>query len=183
MSLQNGSVTEVCYVTGDMDAAARHWANIAGAGPFYLMPMPEMAFESGGRHFGGRIKAALGFSGTTLVEFIEPLPDTPAIFGEVLERHGEGATHHIMTNIKPISPADFDAICADYEKTGLEKVLAFEVPGQGRNAFFDARREMGVFLEVLECPDTVFGMLDAMYDAHRQGAGDKPLRDVSELFG
>lgn len=183
MSLAHGSITEVCYVTRDMEKAAARWAALAGAGPFYLMPTPEMQFTADGRVFPGRIKAALGFSGTTLVEFIEPLPDTPSIFQEVLDANGEGAMHHIMSNIKPISADEFDAICEDYASQGLKAVLQFEVPGQGRNTFFDARDQLGAFIEVLQVPEHAFDMLNAMYAVHTDPSGGRGLKDIAQLFG
>ncbi|HLS99563.1 MAG: VOC family protein [Porticoccaceae bacterium] len=183
MSLAHGSVTEVCYVTHDMEAAAARWAELVGGGPFYLMPSPEMTFEGpNGEVFSGRIKAALGFSGTTLVEFIEPLVDSPAIFREVLEANGEGAMHHVMTNVAPMDAEDFDSLCRHYEQAGLPRVLKFEVPGQGRNCFYDARDRIGAFIEVLQVPDHAFDMLNLMQAAHRAPVKGRPLQDIAELF-
>lgn len=187
MSLTMGSVTEVCYVTGDMEKAAAHWANIADSGPFFLMPSQEMTFDNGSETFTGHIKAALGFAGTTLVEFIEPLPDSPAIFAEVLEANGEGAIHHIMTNIAPLAPGGFEALCHHYRSAGLECVLEFEVPALGRVCFFDARREMGVFIEVMDAPPSTVDLLEAMYGAHQrrqsqQRKGQQPLQNITDLM-
>lgn len=183
MSLSPGAVTEVCYITNDMEKIAARWASLVGGGPFYLMPMPEMTFEGmDGQLFSGRIKAALGFSGTTLVEFIEPLDDSPAIFREVLEACGDGAMHHIMTNVRPMSAEDFDRQCLAYEQAGLPRVLKFEVPGQGRNYFYDARAELGAFIEVLQVPEHAFDMLDRMQAAHQAADKGRPLQNLADLF-
>lgn len=182
MSLAYGSVTEVCYVTHNMEKAAERWSNLVGGGPFYLMPMPEMVFEAPGRVFSGRIKAALGFSGTTLVEFIEPLADSPSIFREVLDANGDGAMHHIMTNVRPMTAEDFDNTCQSYSDAGLEKVLSFDVPGQGRNCFYDARQQLGAFIEVLQVPEHAFDMLNLMSAAHQAGGKRKALQDLADLF-
>lgn len=182
MSLPHGSVTELCYVTHDMEKAAERWSSLVGGGPFYLMPMPEMVFESAGKVFSGRIKAALGFSGTTLVEFIEPLGDSPAIFREVLDANGDGAMHHIMTNVRPMTAEDFDNTCKAYSDAGLEKVLSFDVPGQGRNCFYDARQQLGAYIEVLQVPDHAFDMLNLMQAAHHVGGKRKAFQDIADLF-
>lgn len=182
MRLPSGSVTEMCYVTADMKQATEQWASLAGAGPFYLMPMPETLYRSGDSQFTGRIKAALGFSGTTLVEFIEPLPDSPALFQEVLASKGEGALHHIMSNIQAITEDDFDRICAAYCEQGLAPVLEFEVPGQGRNTFFDARQQLGAYIEVLQVPAHALDMLDRMYAAHQAVGAKKAFQSIADLY-
>lgn len=182
MSLSYGSVIEVCYVTHNMEKAAEQWAKLVGAGPFYLMPMPETEFTAGDKQFIGRIKAALGFSGTTLVELIEPQADSPSIFQEVLDANGDGALHHVMTNVRPTTAEDFEQICAGYIEQGLKPVLEFEVPNHGRNTFFDARKELGAFIEVLQVPPQAFDMLNLMQAAHLSTEAKKPFQSINDLF-
>ena len=181
MSLPHGSVTEVCYVTEDIEQAANRWANITGAGPFYLMMAPETEMNYRGAIISDTITAALGFSGTTLVEFIQPNAN-PSIFKEVMDAKGDGAVHHVMPNIRPITGEQYDALCKDYDEAGIEKVLSFNVPDLGRNCFYDARDKLGVFLEVLEVPEHAFDMVNLMYRSHQSRAGQKPFQGIADLF-
>ena len=92
-----GSVTEICYVTTDLTRAIERWAQDLGAGPFFTLTIPA---NFGTRTYRGRpaedsFIAALGFCGSTLVEFVQPLNDRPSVFREVLDERGDLAAHHI----------------------------------------------------------------------------------------
>ena len=87
MSITPGTVTEVCYVTHDLDRTIQRWVDGVGAGPFFVM---NLAADFGVRSYRGSpakdsFKAALGFSGDTLLEFVQPTNDEPSVFREVLE--------------------------------------------------------------------------------------------------
>ena len=91
-----GSVTEICYVTTDLTRAIERWAQDLGAGPFFTLTIPA---DFGTRTYRGRpaqdsFSAALGFCGSTLVEFVQPLNDRPSVFREVLDERGDLAAHH-----------------------------------------------------------------------------------------
>lgn len=182
MSLPNGSITEICYVTHDMARAAEQWSLIHGAGPFFRMPAPVTTMIYRGKTVERTIQAALGFSGTTLLEFIQPDAED-SIFREVLEAKGDFAMHHVMTDIRGFLPGEYEERCEHYRAQGMAPVLEFEVPNQGRNCFFDGREQTGVFIEVLETPESAMTMVAAMYAAHRGHDGTRPLRAVAELFG
>lgn len=181
MTLEPGSVTEVCYVTHDIEAMARRWSAVARAGPFFMMQVPDMPRLYRGRMSDDRFTAALGFSGTTLVEFIQPLDDKPSLFREVLDVKGDGAVHHIMPNIRPGGAEGYDALCKSYEDQGLERVLDFTNPGGGRNCFYDGRAQVGVFIEVLEVGPATYDFLGRMYDAHCRDGGTRALGDLADL--
>jgi hypothetical protein len=182
MSIPHGTVTEVCYVTHDLDRAIERWVDGVGAGPFFIM---NLAADFGERNYRGApardsFKAALGFSGNTLVEFIQPTNDQPSVFREVLEAKGDMAMHHIMPNIRPMTADDYDALRDRYLALGYVAAIDMKLPGLGRNILFDAREQLGVFVELLESSAAMYAGLENMHAAHVGWDGQRPQRDFME---
>jgi len=179
-----GSVTEICYVTRDLPGAVQRWAENLGAGPFFSLTIPA---EFGTRIYRGSraedsFSAALGFCGTSLIEFVQPLDQQPAVFREVLEERGDLAAHHVYPNIRPLTAAEFDAERARYERAGFAAALDMVLPGLGRNVLFDARHKLGVFVELLEVSPPMYAGVERMLAAHRSWNGERPLRDFAETM-
>jgi hypothetical protein len=182
MSIPHGTVTEVCYVTHDLDAAIERWVEGTGAGPFYVM---NLAADFGVRSYRGApakdsFKAALGFSGMTLIEFIQPTNDEPSVFREVLAAKGDMAVHHIMPNIQPMTTQDYDDLRDRYLALGYVPAIDMVLPGLGRNILFDAREQLGVFVELLEASPMMYAGLENMHAAHVGWDRQRPQRDFME---
>lgn len=182
MSLPPGSISEICYVTSDLEKTVAKWAATVGAGPFYEFPCPTENLLLRGEIIADRFRAALGFMGTTVIEILEPNGPAHSIFTQVLAENGEGAVHHIYPNMQPLTTDEFNRICDDYSAQGLERVMDFTVPGMGRNAFFDAREQVGSYIEIVESGPIAQRFTDAMYDAHVKGLEGRPLRPISEIL-
>lgn len=181
-SVQHGLVLETCYVTHDLERAIGAWTAGAKAGPFYVLNMPA---DIGVRIYRGApardsFKAALGFSGLGLVEFIQPTNDAPSVFREVLETKGDMAVHHIMPDVRPMSAADYDALYKHYTELGYVDAINMVIPGLGRNSLFDARDKLGTFIELLEVTPAMYAGLEKMYAAHVGWNGERPIRDFME---
>jgi hypothetical protein len=127
-------------------------------------------------------QAAIGFMGTTCIELMQPTNEAPSIIREILDARGEGAVQHLYPHIRPLDAGQYDEMCAKYTAMGLEEALSFRVPGMGRNAFFDATRTLGCFLEVLEFgADAYESVLGGMYESHRNWDGSDPIRSMDSL--
>ena len=179
-----GSVTEICYVTTDLPGAVHRWAESLGAGPFFSLTIPA---EFGARIYRGSpaddsFAAALGFCGTSLIEFVQPLDDRPSVFREVLEERGDFAIHHVYPNIRPITAPEFDEQRARYELAGFAAALDMVLPGLGRNVLFDARPKLGVFIELLEVSPAMFAGVERMLEAHQSWDGSRPMREFAETM-
>jgi hypothetical protein len=179
-----GSVTEICYVTNDLPGAVHRWAESLGAGPFFSLTIPA---EFGTRIYRGSpaddsFAAALGFCGTSLIEFVQPLDQRPSVFREVLEERGDLAVHHVYPNIRPLAAAEFDTERARYERAGFAAALDMVLPGLGRNVLFDARHKLGVFVELLEVSPPMYAGVERMLSAHQSWNGVRPLRDFAETM-
>jgi hypothetical protein len=179
-----GTVSEICYVTNDLERAISRWSAGLKAGPFYTM---TIAANFGTRLYRGRaaedsFTAALGFSGMTLIEFVQPQNDKPSVFREVLDLHGDMACHHVFPNIRPLSGAEFDRERARYELAGYVAALDMVLPGLGRNILFDARAALGVFVELLEVSPPMYAGVEKMLGAHQSWDGTRPMRDFAETM-
>lgn len=173
--------SEVCYVVRDVEKAAREWARTVGAGPFYLIEPHDTARLYRGRPCKDPHRVALGSLGTTVIEFVQPLDETPSIWREVLDVKGE-SLHHVFPDIRPMTAEDYDRRFTAYLASGLEPALTGEVDGIGRHAFFDALDRMGCFIELLEVSERIWNFTLAQHRAHLAFDGSRPLRDMSELF-
>lgn len=182
MSISHGAVAEVCYVTHDIERAIRHWTEGVKAGPFYVL---TCAADFGQRSYRGApakdsYKAAIGFSGNTLIEFIQPTNDEPSVFQEILKTKGEMAVHHIYPDIRPLSSAEYDAMRNRYLDLGYVAALDMVLPVLGRCILFDAREQLGVFVELMEGSPEVFASLENIHAAHINWDGSRPQREFME---
>ena len=179
------SMTKICFVTNDVGKAVQQWAEGAKAGPFYMMESVVGFF--GERSYRGGpakddFKAALGFSGNTLIEFVEPTNDEPSVFQEVLKTRGDMAFHHVYPDLRPLSDAEYDSMHARYLELGYVAALESALPGGGRCTHFDACGQLGVYVELMTCSPDVYSGFEKMRATHSNWDGDRPLRDPAELF-
>jgi hypothetical protein len=163
-------IVQICQVTRDRDRSIASWIGLYGAGPFFVAD-----FRLEGHHYRGRpvtadVRVGLAFCGSLLIELAQPNGVGPSIYHEVLESRGE-AVHHFW---KP--SADLDAEIARYAAKGCPVIAGGPIPGMGRQAFVDTRAETGVFTEILELADWVYGALDLMRQAHLCWDGSDPVR-------
>ena len=113
---------------------------------------------------------------------MQPTNKAPSIIREILDARGEGAVQHMYPNIRPLDASQYDALCAKYRTMGLEEALSFQVPGMGRNAFFDATQSLGCFLEVLEFSEEAYNLvLGGMYEAHCEWDGSDLIRSMDSF--
>lgn len=182
MPFEAGALSEICYVTADVDAAVDRWVRTTGAGPFFEFPCPTSGIWVRGQIIEENFRAAIGFVGMTVIELLEPRAAAPSIFTEVLREKGEGAVHHIYPKMRRLDAADYDRVCAGYEAMGMAKAMDFTVPGIGRNCFYDGREQVGSYIEVLEINALVEQFNDHMHAAHVKGVEGRPLRHFQEIF-
>jgi hypothetical protein len=121
--------------------------------------------------------AAIGFLGSTIIEFVQPRNRAPSIFREILDTRGE-AIHHVLPRVCPCTPQEYDSSFHRYRGQGYEPALTLVVPGFGRNAFFDAVDRFGFFIELLEIPATAAQVTEAMHAAHIGWDGHDPIRSL-----
>lgn len=139
-------ISQIAILTHNVEKAARHWGEYLG------MPTPEIVisdgFEKTGALYRGEPCHALLYQAffefeNIQMEIIQPVDDTPSIWRECLDRNGEGL-HHISFEVKDM-PRHIEN-CADKDMPLMQKG---EYQG-GRYAYFDARDNLNIILEMVE---------------------------------
>ena len=135
MSLQAsyGPIRQMGYVVRDIEAAMRAWAGRLRIGPWFYNP--RLALEAysfrGVAYSDLHMSYALANSGELQIELIQQRCDTPSLYREHLERHGEGLQHVCVW------PEDYDAVYALAQASGLEPAQEGRFGGGIRFAYFE----------------------------------------------
>ena len=163
-----GPVMQIAFVPEDFDAAVRHWTQVMGVGPFFLLENIQLEDS---RYLGAPntclFSIALAYWGDLQVELIRQENDAPSIYRGAA---GQGL-HHIC-----LITDDIAAARATAEAAGATVLVEGKVGADGAVIYVDSGGGPGCIVEVLQ-PAT--GMLDlfAMIRAAAQDwDGSEPLR-------
>lgn len=163
-----GPVMQIAFVPADFDAALRHWTQVMGVGPFFLLENIQL---DDSRYLGAPntclFSIALAYWGDLQVELIRQENDAPSIYRGAA---GQGL-HHIC-----LITDDIAAARATAEAAGATVLVEGKVGADGAVIYVDSGGGPGSIVEVLQ-PAT--GMLDlfAMIRAAAQDwDGSEPLR-------
>jgi len=168
----NGGYVQVSYIVADVEAAAREWVELRGAGPFFLKPYKtqgEVSYR--GEPATLDHVSAFGQFGSVMVELIQPLGDAPSVYRDI---HGGGdqGLHH------------FAEICADIElainaaeSLGYPLVARSGTP-QTPAVFVDARHELGHMIELCQESPQLRYLYQFVADAARNWDGTNPVRSL-----
>lgn len=176
MMQPKGSVMELCQVVRDMDRALDHWTKAIGAGPFFVFDVPVLPGQTyRGAPTEVSMKVAFGFSGGLLIELLQQSNETPSVFSEMLDAHGEGY-HHVMLRIP------FDEGVARLEGQGFEIAFGGAMPTGERIAIFDTRSGNGGYIELMDISPAMEASMERMHRAHLAWDGvTDPVRTMADL--
>ena len=140
-----GPIRQLGYVVRDIEAAMAVWAGKLRIGPwFYNMRLPLDEYRFRGVDLAGMdMSYALANSGDMQIELIQQRCDTPSIYREFLDQHGEGLQHICVW------PDDYDGVHASAVANGLTPVQEGRV-GAIRFAYFEDALHAGTSLEMSE---------------------------------
>lgn len=181
MTIPYGTISEICYVVRDLEKSVYTWAETVGAGPFFEVEVVLQDVIYRGRPAQDTFKAVLGFSGSTVVEFVEPESKAGSVWRELLGKK-DLALHHIYPNMRPLTAAAYDDEVAKYEHAGLKMAWSSFAPPHGRNCMFDALDRIGCFIELLQIDEMGWTFMNAMHQAHLNRDQSRPFRSAAELF-
>jgi hypothetical protein len=167
MSRLFGPVRQNGYLVEDLEAAARHWAEHLGVGPFHVLEhvaMVEPVYR--GEPCGADISIALANSGDLQIELVVQHNDAPSIYREWLDE-GRLGLHHVGFFVDDI-----------------EDVLSRLAPvperlQHGRNfCYLDTAAHPGTITELIALDDGMRGLFDMIRDAGASWDGRDPIRRV-----
>ena len=139
------SLAQVAIVVRDIEASAKRYAEILG------LPVPEVitlapGLEVNQTYYGqpsdAQAKLAFFQLGPVQLELIEPMGGK-STWQDVLDRKGVGL-HHIAFWVEDMQKrVDF------LKEHGIQMIQRGDM-GEGQFAYFDAEKQLGVVLELLE---------------------------------
>jgi len=178
-------VTQICYASWDIEAAAKTLVEIERAGPFFFAEFPLDCLQYRGEEVDyGRLKVGFGYRGRMQIELIQAPAGMASCYAEVLGDGKREAFHHVYIK----SDDDYDAIVERHARAGEPMVYHGLAGDDGiRFGFIDARPRLGHFVEVLETnrmvgkAAAIYGLYAKMEQAAVDWDGSRPLRSIGEL--
>ncbi len=119
MTIASGPVTQICWVTGDIEATERLLSDQFGVRAWTRIPDVEFGPETTtlrGAPVRFTAHISLGYAGDLQLELIQPV-DGPTIHAEFLAQRGPGL-HHVCFEVD-----DVDTACAAAEAAGLPVLM------------------------------------------------------------
>ena len=174
MSRILGEIRQNGYVVRDLEAAIRHWTEVLGVGPFYLLEnLQAEEFRYRGEPSPMEVSLALSNSGPLQIELIQPLNDAPSMYRDFLEAGHEGLQHVSYWT------EDFDAAFARATDAGFRVGHAGQFGADGRFVYFDTEAHPGTVLELSEVNGGKGRFFEAIAETARTWDGSDPIRPVS----
>jgi hypothetical protein len=160
------------WVVADLAAAMRHWVEVCGVGPFFVLPKVAMDnLTHRGRPATIDCTIGIAQAGRTQIELIEQRCDSPSIYRDYVPR-GDSAFHHVA-----IICRDYDREVAHYRALGYQEGAAGTF-GDIRFAYLDTFRDLGCVLELLEDKPSIREFFKMIADAGQDWDGRDPYRIV-----
>ena len=167
-----GDIMQLAFVPEDFDAALKHWTQVMGVGPFFLI---EGIHLDGMKYRGEPTDAvfdlALAYWGNLQIELIRPRDEHPSIYRGEYGSTGNGL-HHVCILVEDLAHAR--AVC---EAEGAKVVIEGNF-GASEVIYVDPGTGPGTLVEILQQakdgPD-LFGMIKA---AGVDWDGSEPLRKL-----
>lgn len=168
-----GTVAQLAYVVEDLEAAIDHFIRDLGAGPFFVI---DHFLQPGRQTYRGKVstsdqRIAMGFSGQTWFELIQPLDREPSIYHEVIARRGYGLHHH------GVAFEDVEAARAGYVGRGWRECFRSPVPTGGDVIFLESGHPHApAFIELLPTTPGMDAHFTSFWRAAQDWDGKDPIR-------
>ena len=167
-----GPVMQLAWLPSDFEAALRHWTQVMGVGPFFLMEnikLDDMRYR--GQPTDACFSLALAYWGDVQIELIRPENDAPSIYnGDYAVRD---RLHHVCVLVDDIAEAY--AICAEQ---GAKILVEGNVGDSGRVIYADPGGGPGSVVEVLQSQPGTAELFAMIKQAGIGWDGSEPLRKL-----
>ena len=163
-----------CFVVPDIDAAIEEWLRVSDVGPFLVMS--HVAPTNGlyrGQPAELVMSCAFAQSGPMQIELIEQHNDGPSVYRDMFSA-GAGGFHHLCYWADGTIGEEVEYYCGRGIEAGY--LASFGTLNFG---YFDARKELGCFVEVLERDPVTVELFKSIADAAEGWDGSDPIRYVT----
>lgn len=166
-----GEVMQLAFVPDDFEAAVKHWTEVMGVGPFFLM---EGIHLEGMKYKGEPTDAvfdlALAYWGDLQIELIRPRDEHPSIYsGDYAQGPG---LHHVCILVDDIDEAY--RVCGEAD---AEIVIEGSL-GDSRVIYVDPGQGPGSLVEILQQGEAGPGLFAMIKQAGEGWDGSEPLRTL-----
>lgn len=163
-----------CFIVSDINAAMAEWHRVSDVGPFFVMAniRPENGLYRG-RPAELEMSCAFAQSGNMQIELIEQHSDGPSVYRDMFAP-GEEGFHHFCYWADGTIAEEVE----HYRKRGIEAGYLGSF-GELNYGYFDARKELGCFIEVLERYPGTMEMFAMIAEAAEGWDGSDPIRYVT----
>ena len=162
---------QTCFVVPDIEAAMRQWLRAGSTGPFIVMA--HVAPSNGlyrGRPAPLEMSCAFAQAGEMQIELIEQHSDGPSVYRDMFPA-GTGGFHHLCYWADGTIGEEVEHFRARGIEAGY--LASFGALDFG---YFDARAQLGCFIEVLEREPGTVALFEMVADAAKDWDGSDPVR-------
>ena len=171
MSRIFGPMRQNGYVVRDIEAAMRHWSEVAGVGPFFFVrKVPIENFHFMGEPSDIELSIALANSGPLQIELIEQRNDAPSMYRDFLAARGEGLQHVAYWT------ETFDADLARANDRGFQVAQSGNIGADGRFVYFSKEAHPGTVIELSEISGEKGKLFQFIRDSAETWDGNDPVR-------
>ncbi|MBP2276995.1 MULTISPECIES: VOC family protein [Sphingomonas] len=167
-----GPIMQLAYLPSDFDAAIRHWTEVVGVGPFFLLEniqLGDMTYL--GQPTDAVISVAIGYWGDLQIELIRPENDSPSIYTGAYAVKDQ--LHHVCILVDDIANARSALLDA-----GATVLIEGKVGDSGAVIYADPGAGPGHIVEYVKPMDGGLALFAMMRDAARDWDGSDPLRKI-----
>lgn len=163
------------WVVDDIEAAAMHWVNHLGVGPFFIAEYNSTILTN--TYYRGvpsdvTMITALAYAGETQIELVQPLGEQPNIYRDTVPM-GSTGFHHVCC-----WSTDLKADIQHYRDAGFEVASQGSVINGPGFAYIDTHQTLGCMIELMEVNEGLQGMFQMFKDAAKDWDGKEPLRKL-----
>jgi len=138
---------QIAWIVKDVETAKTFFQEMLGDGNFSQTVTTRLN-EYDGTYYGEPSDAenlvTMAYSGGLFIELIQPLSGE-SIFKDYIDQNPAGGVQHIAYST-PVT--NLDKVISAFEHKGFSVISSFDTP-IAKIVFFDTRKEIGVFTEIM----------------------------------
>lgn len=163
-----GPITQIGYLTNDIETTARAWTQTSGIGPWTIMRGVTLEAIMDGAPSAIDIDVALAYKGDQQIELIKPRSTAPSPY---LENQSAGlwGLHHLQ-----FETSDMDAAIALARTHELDAACTID-QGGGRYTYL---RGPGIWFELIEASEGLRAFFQSIKDASIDWDGHDPVNGI-----